>query len=391
MSRSVTYRLEGPYLNSDQIFVTRSSMPTLEEYVEEISPIFESHMLTNDGPIHHRLEHELRDFLGVRHATLFTNGHMALECILQTLELGRDGRDEVITTPFTFASTTHAIVRSGLKPVMCDIKSTDFTIDPERVETLVTDKTCAIVPVHVYGNLCDNEALQEIADRHGIRLVYDAAHAFAETQDGDSVMGWGDASMLSFHATKVYNTVEGGAVCTDKHGLRERLCQWRNFGITGPESVEYVGGNAKMDEFRAAMGICNLRHVKGEIARRKVVFDRYMECLSDLQGIRLPVDQPGVTRNYAYFPVLFDPEVFGATRDDVFDTLAREGINARKYFHPLVSDYACYAGRWDSRDMPVARRAAAQVLCLPMYSDLSLSNVDRICASVGSCARGLTF
>lgn len=364
------------------IFVTRSSMPSLEEYVEEIRPIFESHMLTNDGPIHHRLEHELRDFLGVRHATLFTNGHTALECILQTLELGHDGRDEVITTPFTFASTTHAIVRSGLRPVMCDVKPDDFTLDPERAEALVTDRTCAIVPVHVYGNLCDNDALQAIADEHGLALVYDAAHAFAETKNGCPIAGWGDASMLSFHATKVYNTVEGGAVCTNRHGLREHLQQWRNFGITSPETVEYVGGNAKMDEFRAAMGICNLRHVRDEIAKRRSVHERYVERLSGVSGLTLPFEQPGVGRNYAYFPVLFDPDAFGATRDDVFAALAAEGINARKYFHPLISDYACYAGRWDSVSMPVAQKAAARVLTLPMYADLSREDVDRACSAI---------
>lgn len=365
------------------IFVTRSSMPSFEEYVEEIKPIFETHMLTNDGPIHHRLEHELRDFLGVRHVTLFTNGHTALECILQTMEL----KGEVITTPFTFASTTHAIVRSGLTPVMCDIKPDDFTLDPYKVEALITDKTCAIVPVHVYGNLCDNDAFQDIANRHGLKLVYDAAHAFGETKDGKPVLGWGDASMLSFHATKVYNTVEGGAVCLDGHGLRKRLQQWRNFGITGPEDVEYPGGNAKMDEFRAAMGICNLRHVRDEIAKRKVVHDRYMERLVNTLGLTLPKEQPGVDHNYGYLPVLFDPQVFGATRDDVFDALAREGIHARKYFHPLVSDYACYAGRWNSADLPVAANAAKRVLTLPLYADLACEDVDCICKTVLSCKR----
>lgn len=362
-------------------------MPLLDEYVEEIRPIFESHMLTNNGPIHQRLEHELRDYLGVRHLTLFTNGHTALECILQTLELGKDGRDEVITTPFTFASTTHAIVRSGLKPVMCDIKPDDFTLDPEKAEALVTERTCAIVPVHVYGNLCDNDTLQAIANRYDLKLVYDAAHAFGETKNGVPVLGWGDASMLSFHATKVYNTVEGGAVCTNAHGLRERLCQWRNFGIAGPEDVEYVGGNAKMDEFRAAMGVCNLKHVKQEIAKRRLVHEHYMERLAGIKGLTLPIEQLGVERNYAYFPVLFDPELFGAKRDDVFDALKTRGVNARKYFHPLVSDYHCYAGRWDSATMPVACLTAARVLALPTFAGLETTEIDRICDVVVSVPR----
>jgi dTDP-4-amino-4,6-dideoxygalactose transaminase len=354
-------------------------MPSLEEYVEEIRPIFESHMLTNDGPIHHRLEHELRDFLGVRHATLFTNGHTALECILQTLELGHDGRDEVITTPFTFASTTHAIVRSGLRPVMCDVKPDDFTLDPERAEALVTDRTCAIVPVHVYGNLCDNDALQTIADEHGLALVYDAAHAFAETKDGGPIAGWGDASMLSFHATKVYNTIEGGAVCFKDDNLVQLLNDLKNFGIRGPEAVAYVGGNAKMSEFQAAMGICNLRHLDGEIAKRKAVVERYRQRLSGVEGIILCDEQKDVQPNYAYFPVVFDGYKYD--RNEVFAKLKEQDIIARKYFFPLTNDIDCYrdlpsAG---AEKTPVAKHIADRVLTLPLYADLSLEDVDRIC------------
>ncbi len=364
------------------VYVTRSSMPTLQEYVDVIAPIWDTHILTNDGPIHHRLEHELRDFLGVRHTTLFTNGHTALECALQVMEL----EGEVITTPFTFASTTHAIVRSGLTPVMCDIKPDDYTLDPAQVEALITPRTCAIVPVHVYGNLCDNDALQDIANRHGLKLIYDAAHAFGETKDGLPIAGWGDASMLSFHATKVFNTIEGGAVCTNAHGIREKLQQWRNFGITGPESVEYVGGNAKMNEFAAAMGLCNLRHVRDEIAKRKNVFEHYMERLEGTSGVKLPMDQPGVSKNYAYFPVVLE-DSYGVSRDDLFDLLKSQGIHARKYFHPLVSDYACYAGRWNSENTPVAREVSRSVITLPLYADLSLDIVDYTCDVVKGCGK----
>lgn len=370
-------------LDSNEIFVTRSSMPSFEEYCAQIAPLWESHQLTNAGPLHYELEQKLKTYLGVRHCALFVNGHNALECILQTLEL----KGEVITTPFTFASTTHAVVRSGCEPVMCDIKPDDLTLDPDKVEALITPKTCAILPVHVYGNLCDNDALQDIATRHGIRLIYDAAHAFGVRKDGEPIAGWGDASMLSFHATKVFNTIEGGAVCFNGHGIKERLTQWRNFGITGPEDVEYVGGNAKMNEFAAAMGICNLRHVDDEIGKRCKVNERYVERLRGVKGLTLPKAQPGVTRNYAYFPVLVEPDVFGATRDDVFNVLSAHGIHARKYFYPLVSDYACYKGRWNNADTPIAAAAAQHVMTLPMYADLSLEVVNRICDLVLAAGR----
>jgi len=369
-------------LDYEPIYVTKSSMPSFEEYCAEIRPIWESHILTNNGPLHHQLEQELKRYLDVRHVTLFVNGHNALECIFETF--GLEG--EVITTPFTFASTTHAIVRRGLTPVMCDVKPDNYTLDPEQVEKLITPKTSAIVPVHVYGNLCDNEALQEIADRHGLRLIYDAAHAFGVRKDGVSIAGWGDASMLSFHATKVFNTIEGGAVCLNGHGVKELLTQWRNFGITSPDTVEYVGGNAKMNEFAAAMGLCNLRHVDEEIAKRRLVFERYMERLEGTAGISLPRAQPGVTRNYAYLPVLFN-KGFGATRDEVFAALGKNGIHARKYFYPLVSDYECYAGRWDSSETPVAAEAARKVLTLPLYAELSLEEVDRISECILACGR----
>lgn len=364
------------------VLVTQSSMPSFEEFCAEIAPLWETHWLTNRGPKHIELERALEDYLDVEHVSLFVNGHSALECILETMGLGKDGRDEVITTPFTFASTTHAIVRKGLKPVFCDIKPENFTLDPSKLEALVTDKTCAILPVHVYGGLCDVEAIQEIADRHDLKVIYDAAHAFGVRRNGVSAVEFGDASMLSFHATKVFNTIEGGAVCYHDPAYRDALAQWRNFGITGPETVEYVGGNAKMNEFCAAMGICNLRHVDDEIEKRRHVVERYRKRLEGVPGLQLEAAQPGVQSNYAYFPVLFDPERFGVTRDEVFAALAQKGIGARKYFYPLVRDYDCYAGRFDSADTPVAQRVASQVLTLPLYADLPLETVDEICAIV---------
>ena len=375
---------------SDRILVTRSSMPALEEYVEEIAPLWESHWLTNMGVEHKKLETALKERLAVDNLALFTNGHNALECILEAISLPVGG--EVITTPFTFASTTHAIVRKGLTPVFADVDPENLTLAPESIEKMITPRTCAIVPVHVYGNLCDVDAIQEIADRHGLKVIYDAAHAFGvelRCPDGQwrSAAAFGDAAMFSFHATKVFNTIEGGCVCFKNEALYPLLNQWKNFGITGPEDVEYVGGNAKMNEFCAAMGVCNLRHLDGEIAKRKAVAERYWERLEGAPGITVFRPGEGAHHNYAYLPALFDPEVFGATRDDVFDALDAVGVGARRYFYPLVSDYACYCSVYSSDRTPVAKKASSQVLTLPMYADLALADVDHICDVVLRCAR----
>lgn len=368
----------------EQILVTRSSMPSFEEYCEEIRPLWESHWLTNRGVKHNQLEKELGVYLGVDNFTLFVNGHQALENIFAAFDLGKDGCDEVITTPFTFASTTHAIVRSGLKPVFCDIKSDNLTLDPMKIEELITDRTCAIVPVHVYGNLCEVDAIEEIADRHNLKVIYDAAHAFGVERDGVSAAAFGDASMFSFHATKVFNTIEGGGVSYTAPELEERLIQWSNFGIEGSEDAKYIGGNSKMNEFAAAMGICNLRHVDEEIAKRQVVAERYWEQLEQVSGLKMFKPLANIKYNYAYMPVLFEPTEFGATRDDVLAALFEEGINARKYFYPLTSDFECYDGQFapGQEATPIAYDAASKVLTLPMYADLSLEDVDRICGVV---------
>lgn len=374
----------------DRILVTRSSMPTLAEYVTEIASLWESHWLTNMGAEHKKLEAALKERLGVDNLALFTNGHNALECILEAMALPAGG--EVITTPFTFASTTHAIVRKGLTPVFADVQSGNLTLDPESIEGMITPRTCAIVPVHVYGNLCDVGAIREIADKHGLKVIYDAAHAFgveSECPDGlwRSAAAFGDAAMFSFHATKVFNTIEGGCVCFKDEALYSLLNQWKNFGITGPEDVEYVGGNAKMNEFCAAMGVCNLRHLDVEIEKRKAVAERYWERLEGASGITVFKPDEGVRHNYAYLPVLFDSEVFGASRDEVFDALDVANVGARKYFYPLVSDFACYRSVYSSDRTPVAKKAASQVLTLPMYADLALEDVDRVCDVVLGCGR----
>lgn len=359
------------------INVTRSSMPSFEEYCEEIRELWDSHWLTNMGPKHQQLQNLLEEYLAVPHAALYTNGHLALENVLAAMNLPVGS--EVITTPFTFASTTHAIVRNGLTPVFCDINDTDYTMDVTKIEALISEKTCAILPVHVYGNICDVDTIQAIADKHGLKVIYDAAHAFGVTYNGKGIGNFGDASMFSFHATKVFNTIEGGAVTFAEDPLETVLNDMKNFGIRGPEDVAFVGGNAKMSEFQAAMGICNLRHVEEEIRKRGTVANRYRRRLSGIKGIRLTHWQQGVKPNYAYFPVVFDGYKY--SRDQIFEKLWREGILARKYFYPLTNSYECYRNLPTAGEekTPLARQISQQVLTLPMYADLPLEDVDRIC------------
>lgn len=358
---------------SNPIYVTRSSLPDMNEYMDEIKDLWESRILTNMGVKHRQLESELCQYLNTPRITLFTNGHLALECVLLALNLS----GEVITTPFTFASTTHAIVRSGLKPVFCDINLNDYTLDTNGLENLVTNATTAIIPVHVYGNICNQKEIARIAAKYHLKVIYDAAHAFGETINGVNVANLGDASMFSFHATKVFNTIEGGAVTFQDESMRRVLNDIKNFGITGPETVEYIGSNAKMNEFQAAMGICNLRHIYSEIEKRKAVADRYRQNLKGTHGIRIPAIQAGVKSNYAYLPVLFDG--FKSSRDEVFERLKSKEIYCRKYFYPLTSNYDCYKDRYDSKKTPIALYVADRILTLPLYAELALEDVDRIC------------
>ncbi len=359
------------------INVTRSSMPDFEEYCEEIKKLWDSHWLTNMGTEHRQLQAELETRLACPHVVLYTNGHLALENVIAAMKFPAGG--EVITTPFTFASTTHAIVRNGLVPVFCDVKPDDYTMDADKIEALITEKTVAIVPVHVYGNMCDVERIKEIADKHGLKVIYDAAHAFAVKYKGVPSANFGDAAMFSFHATKVFNTIEGGAVCFADDSLVPVLNDMKNFGINGPESVIYVGGNAKMNEFQAAMGICNLRHLEAEIAKRKAVVERYNERLSGVPGIRTNRQQKDVESNYAYYPVVFDG--FKKNRDEVFEELGKEGVTARKYFYPITNSFECYRDYPTAGvdKTPVAKYLGDRVLTLPLYADLSLEDVDRIC------------
>ncbi len=367
----------------DRINVTRTSLPAFEEYCAEIRDMWESRWLTNMGERHERLRGKLQDYLEARHVELIANGHLSIELALQAMNL----TGEVITTPFTFASTTHAIARCGLTPVFCDITPTDFTMDASKIESLITEKTSAILPVHVYGNVCDVEAVEAVAKRHKLKVIYDAAHSFGVKYKGRGIANFGDASCFSFHATKVFHTIEGGAVTYPDIAFGQHLARLKNFGLDGQEDASEIGGNAKLDEFRAAMGLCNLRHIDEEIAKRKQVAERYRERLESASGIQLNPIQRGVTPNYAYFPAVFDEEVFGAGRDEIQTKLASYDIHARKYFYPLTSEFSCYKDRFDSALTPVAKQVSRRALTLPLYPDLPLDVVDKICDIVLSCRK----
>ena len=358
-----------------KINVTRSSMPDFEEYTEEIKDLWESRWLTNMGAKHNLLQDKLCDYLSVKNVSLFTNGHLALEAAIASMGLS----GEIITTPFTFASTTQAIVKCGLIPVFCDIDPVTYTIDVNKIEELITDKTSAIVPVHVYGNACDVHAIEKIAKKYNLKVIYDAAHVFGVRVGDRGIGSFGDASMFSFHATKVFNTIEGGCVTYSDDTLSDKLRIQKNFGMANSESYPEVAGNAKMNEFQAAMGLCNLRHVDGEIEKRKAAVERYIERLGSATGITVWQPQKGVKHNYAYFPVLFDETVFGKSRDDVAKVLRAEGIFARKYFYPITNEFDCYKGRFKIQETPIAKKASEQVLTLPLYADLAQGDVDRIC------------
>jgi dTDP-4-amino-4,6-dideoxygalactose transaminase len=368
---------------SDKILVTRSSMPEFDEYIEEIRDIWESRWLTNMGLKHQVFQEQLKEYLDVEDLDLLTNGHMALELSMQALNL----QGEVITTPFTFASTTHAIVRNGLEPVFCDINPVDFTMDVTQIESLITDKTCAIAPVHVYGNVCNIDEIQRIAKKYGLKVIYDAAHTFGVKYKGKGVGSYGDVSCFSFHATKVFHSIEGGAACFNDKSFGKELYRLKNFGIRNPEVVDGVGANAKMNEFCAAMGICNLRHIDEDIAKRKVVVERYRERLEGVEGLQLNPIQKDVEPNYAYFPVIFDEKVFGSSRNEVMDALEAQGIGARKYFYPITNSFDCFHGKYDVYKTPVALHISKRVLTLPLYSELALSDVDRICDIILQCKK----
>ena len=303
-------------MSNEKILVTRASMPPYEEYIEAIRPLWESHWITNMGQYHRELEKKLKEYLDVPELSLMVNGHMALEMAIQAFDFPEGA--EVITTPFTFISTTHAIVRNHLQPVFCDVKASDGTIDESKIEELITEKTVAILPVHVYGNICNVEEIQRIADKYSLKVIYDAAHAFGVKYRGRGIGNYGDASVFSFHATKVFNTIEGGAVTFSEHRLYERLYNLKNFGIRGEELVVSIGANAKMNEFAAIMGLCNLKHIDSVIGQREKIWNLYREKIRSNQDIYLFEDNVDIVRNYSYFPIIVK-KTGQRERDELYD------------------------------------------------------------------------
>lgn len=357
----------------EELFVTRTSLPSFEEYCQAIRSLWDSHILTNMGPLHQQLQERLEDYLEGP-VTLFANGHLALEAILEALQLPRGS--EVITSPFTFVSTTHALVRKGLVPVFCDVLEADGTLDPAGVEALITEHTSAILPVHVYGHPCQVEALEALARKHGLPLIYDAAHAFGVRYKGVPLVRYGDASILSFHATKVFSTIEGGAVCFADESLRQPLEDLTNFGIRDAEHCERVGGNAKLNEFQAAMGLCNLRHFSEEVALRRASFEEYLAFLPP--SVRLLRPREGTEGNYAYCPVVLESQ---AARDRAFAALKAQGIHPRKYFYPLTSQVGCYIGRFRG-NTPIAASLSSRVLTLPLFPGLPPGTPEKIAGTM---------
>ena len=360
---------------SDKILVTQSSMPPYEEYIEAIKILWDTHWLTNMGVYHQQLEKELKAYLDVPDLSLMVNGHMALELAIQMM--GFPEGAEVITTPFTFISTTHAIVRNRLKPVFCDIKLSDGTIDETKIENLITEHTVAIVPVHVYGNLCNVEEIQKIADKYDLKVIYDAAHAFGVKYKGRGIGSYGDASVFSFHATKVFNKILVGAVNFKEHRYYEKLYNLNIFGIRGEELVTDVGANAKMNEFCAIMGLCNLKHMEEALENRKESYEYYRQGFLNINGIRLFDENVNATKNYAYFPILIE-ENYGKSRDELYEILKQNDIYARKYFYPLTADQACFRNKYRNEDIEKARKLSKQVLVVPLYEGIESKNIKKI-------------
>lgn len=367
---------------SEKIFVTQPSLPPLADFIPYLEKIWENKWLTNCGEFHKEFEQKLAEYLGVKYVSLFTNGMIALQVGMQALRI----TGEVITTPFTFAATTHAIHWNNCTPVFCDIEPDTFTLDPEKVESLITPKTTAIMPVHVYGNPCQHEKLQKIANTYGLKLFYDAAHVFGVRKNNTAVCSWGDLSMLSFHATKVFNTFEGGALVTNDESLKKRIDFLKNFGFADELTVVAPGSNGKMDEFRAAFGLLQLERVDGEIAKRKAVAEKYRKELADISGIRMLYDLPGVKHNYAYFPILIDAEKFGMSRDALYEKLKQNNIFSRRYFFPLCSDFPTYRGLPSAApaNLPTATKVSAGILCLPLYAEITETELQHIIKTVRS-------
>jgi dTDP-4-amino-4,6-dideoxygalactose transaminase len=357
------------------IYVARPVLPDFEKFTEKLKELWQTKHLTNNGKFHQEFEEKLAEFLGVPYICLFANGTLALMVALQALKI----TGEVITTPYSFVATTHALFWNGIKPVFCDIKS-NANIDPDKIEALITPETTAILPVHVYGTPCDNEKIQKIADAYKLKLIYDAAHAFGVEQNGESVLNWGDLSILSFHATKTFHTFEGGAIiCKDKK-TKQRIDFLKNFGFAGEETVVALGINGKMNEVSAIMGILQLEIYEQNRIKRKNLVKLYEQKLRNIEGISFLDELENVKSNYSYFPIFIDEQKFGKSRDEVYNKLRQNNIFARKYFYPLISEFPMYNGlpSANRENLPIAVQLSQQVLCLPLYSELKPVDVEKI-------------
>lgn len=363
-------------MSKDAITVTSPLLPDLEEFNKLLKEIWNSKWITNNGSFHKRLESELASYLKVPFVSLFTNGTLPLITALQALRI----TGEVITTPYSFVATTHALWWNGIKPVFVDIDLQTGNIDPDKIESAITPKTTAIMPVHVYGKPCDTKKIQEIANKYGLRVIYDAAHAFGVEVNGESVLNAGDMSTLSFHATKVYNTIEGGALVMHDEETKKRIDYLKNFGFAGETEVVAPGINSKMDEMRAAYGLLNLRQVDAAIESRHQVAIKYREGLRDVDGISFMEDMPGVKHNYSYFPIFVDAEKYGMTRDELYFKMKDAKVLGRRYFYPLISEFATYCGLPSSsrENLPNAHKMADSVICLPMHHELGDEEIKRI-------------
>lgn len=372
-------------MQDSQITVTSPLLPDFDEFVGSLREIWDSHWLTNNGSFHQRLEKALCEYLGVPYISLFTNGTLPLITALQALRV----TGEVITTPYSFVATTHSLWWNGIRPVFADVDPATGNLDPDCIEQAITPKTTAIMPVHVYGNPCDTARIQAIADKYGLRVIYDAAHAFGVKVDGQSILHAGDMSTLSFHATKVFNTVEGGALVMHDEATKRRIDYLKNFGFANEVEVVAPGINSKMDEVRSAFGLINLRQVDDAIARRRAVAERYREALRGVPGLRFFDDMPGVWHNYSYFPVFVDAEAFGRTRDELYFSMRERGVLGRRYFYPLISTFSTYRGLPSAApaNLPVATRLANEVICLPMHASLTEADTARIIDTVLSLHR----
>ncbi len=359
-----------------QITVTSPLLPPLEEFNKLLQEIWNSKWITNNGSFHQQLEKELAAYLKVPYISLFTNGTLPLITALQALRI----TGEVITTPYSFVATTHALWWNGIKPVFVDIDPATGNIDPDKIEAAITPRTTAIMPVHVYGKPCDTERIQAIADKYGLKVIYDAAHAFGVEVDGQSILNAGDLSTLSFHATKVYNTIEGGAMVIQDEKTKQRIDYLKNFGFAGETTVVAPGINSKMDEVRAAYGLLNLRQVDTAIAARQQVAIQYREALRDMDGITFFDDMPGVRHNYSYFPIFVDEKQYSMTRDELYFKMKEQNVLGRRYFYPLISEFSTYRGLESAapENLPNAHKMANSVICLPMHHSLIKEDVERI-------------